>query len=205
MTSCAQGKVRYIGVSNWNASQIAEAACVIQARGWEPMVSLQPQYSVLTRDIEVEIVPACQKFGLGIIPWSPLGAGMLTGKYKREVQPPPDSRFGAAGPFQEIWRRRALRERNYEIVDVVVEEAGRLGVTPIALSLGWNLARPGVVAPIIGPKTVQQLTENLAALDVDVPKETIDRIDGASQPRVGYPQNFYTNPLPRGTTPVARS
>jgi aryl-alcohol dehydrogenase-like predicted oxidoreductase len=199
-----QGKVRYIGVSNWNASQITEAACVIQARGWEPMVSLQPQYSVLARDIEVEIVPVCQKFGLGIIPWSPLGAGMLTGKYKREEEPAPGTRFGSEGPFTEIWRRRALRDRNYEIVDVVVEEANRLGVTPIALSLAWNLARPGVVAPIIGPKSVQQLTENLAALDVDLPKETIDRIDASSQPRVGYPQNFYTNPIPVRQT-AARS
>jgi aryl-alcohol dehydrogenase-like predicted oxidoreductase len=191
------GKVRYIGVSNWSASQIAEAARIIEARGWEPLVSLQPQYSIIGRDIEIEIVPVCQKFGLGIIPWSPLGGGMLTGKYRQGEKPGEGTRFGAAGPFQEIWVRRVLRDRNYEIVEVVVSEAARLGVTPIALSLAWNLARPGVVAPIIGPKSVQQLADNLTALDVEVPAETMDRIDQVSAPRLPYPQNFYRMPPPR--------
>ncbi|MCH7810938.1 MAG: aldo/keto reductase [Chloroflexi bacterium] len=186
-----QGKVRYIGVSNWYASQIAEAARIIEARGWEPLVSLQPQYSIISRDIEVEIVPVCEKFGLGLIPWSPLAAGMLTGKYKRGEEPEGGSRFAAPGPFQQIWRRVVLRDRNFDIVDVVTEEADRLGVTPLALSLAWNLARPGVVAPIIGPKSVGQLKDNLAALEVDVPGEVVERIDQASRPRIGYPQNFY--------------
>ncbi|HEY8765938.1 MAG TPA: aldo/keto reductase [Dehalococcoidia bacterium] len=199
-----QGKVRYIGVSNWSASQIAEAVRVIDARVWEPLVSLQPQYSIIGRDIEVEIVPVCLKFGLGIISWSPLGGGMLTGKYKRGEEPQDSTRFGAAGPFQEIWRRRVLRDRNFEIVDVVLQEADRLGVTPIALSLAWNLGRPGVVAPIIGPKTVQQLEENLAALEVDLPDETVERIDQASAPRIPYPQSFYQQPMPR-TQPAART
>ncbi len=192
-----QGKVRYIGVSNWSASQITEAAAIIDSRGWEPLISLQPQYSILARDIEVEIVPDCLKFGLGIIPWSPLGGGMLTGKYARGEDPPADTRFGAPGPFQEIWKRRALRDRNFEIVEIVLEEAGSLGVTPVALSLAWNLARTGVVAPIIGPKSLSQLEENLAALDVDLPKDTVDRIDQASEPRVGYPQSFYRQMPPR--------
>ena len=191
------GKVRYIGVSNWNASQIAEAARVTDARGWEPLVSLQPQYSILGRDIEVEIVGVCQKFGLGIIPWSPLGGGMLTGKYKRGEEPAADSRFGVHG--QEIWRRAVLRDRNFEIVDVVMAEADKLGVTPLALSLAWNLARPGVVAPIIGPKSVQQLQDNLAALDVELPAETVERIDFESRPRLPYPQSFYLQPRARHT------
>lgn len=186
-----QGKVRYVGVSNWNASQIAESARIIETRGWEPLVSLQPQYSIISRDIEVEIVPVCDKFGLGIIPWSPLAGGMLTGKYRRGEDPEGGSRFASSGPFQQIWRRVVLRDRNFDIVDVVTEEAKGLGVTPLALSLAWNLARPGVVAPIIGPKSVGQLKDNLAALDVDVPGEVVERIDQASRPRIGYPQNFY--------------
>ncbi len=185
-----QGKARYIGVSNWSASQIAEAARVTESRGWEPLISLQPQYSILARDIEVEIVPVCQKFGLGIISWSPLGGGMLTGKYGRGEEPPRDTRFGAPGPFQEIWRRRALRDRNYDIVDIVVDEAAKLGTTPVALSLAWNLRRPGVVAPIIGPKSVAQLEENLASLHVELPEQTVQRINEASEPRVPYPHDF---------------
>jgi aryl-alcohol dehydrogenase-like predicted oxidoreductase len=185
-----QGKVRYIGVSNWTASQIVEACSIIAAKGWEPLVSLQPQYSILTRDIEVEILPACRKFGLGVIPWSPLAGGMLTGKYKAGEEPQKDTRFAAPGPFQRIWRTRALNERNHAIVSVVLEEAGKLNVSPIALALAWNLARPGIVAPIIGPKSEQQLKENLAALDVVLPNDTVERIDAASEPHLPYPQDF---------------
>ena len=185
-----QGKARYIGVSNWTASQIVEACSIITARGWEPLVSLQPQYSILTRDIEVEILPVCQRFGLGVIPWSPLAGGMLTGKYKAGEEPREGTRFAAPGPFQSVWRTRALTERNHAIVSLVLEEAGKLDVTPIAFALAWNLARPGVVAPIIGPKNEQQLKDNLAALDVALPKEAVERIDAASEPRLPYPHDF---------------
>jgi aryl-alcohol dehydrogenase-like predicted oxidoreductase len=185
-----QGKVRYIGVSNWTASQIVEACLTIQANGWEPLVSLQPQYSILARDIEVEILPACRKFGLGVIPWSPLAGGMLTGKYKPGEEPQAGSRFAAPGPFQRVWRTRSLSERNHEIVSVVVEEARQLNASPIAVALAWNLARPGVVAPIIGPKSAAQLSDNLAALEVDLPPESVERIDAASEPYLPYPHDF---------------
>ena len=185
-----EGKVRYIGVSNWPASQIAEAAVITQMKGWEPLISLQPQYSILARDIEVEIVPVCQRFGLGVIPWSPLAGGMLTGKYKKGEEPTEGTRFAAPGPFQQVWRARALSERNHAIMGTVLEEAGKLDVSPIALALSWNLSRPGVVAPIIGPKSVKQLEDNLAALDVTLPAETVERIDAASEPRLPYPHDF---------------
>ena len=186
-----QGKVRYIGVSNWTASQITDAARIIEARGWEPIISLQPQYSIIARDIEVEIEPVCAKFGIGMIPWSPLGGGMLTGKYKREEEPSEDTRFGAPDPqTQALWRGLALRERNYKIVDIVVEEAEKIGVTPVELSLAWALGRPSVVSPIIGPKSVKQLKENLKALDAVVPVDTVERINAASEPRYPYPHNF---------------
>jgi len=186
-----QGKVRYIGVSNWTASQITDAARIVEARGWEPIVSLQPQYSIIARDIEVEIEPVCAKFGIGMIPWSPLGGGMLTGKYKRDEEPSEDTRFGAPDPrTQAMWRGLALRERNYAIVDVVVEEAQKIGLTPLKLSLAWALGRPSVVSPIIGPKSVQQLEENLRAIDADVPAETVARINASSEPRLPYPHNF---------------
>jgi aryl-alcohol dehydrogenase-like predicted oxidoreductase len=185
-----EGKVRYIGVSNWPASQIAEAAVITQVKGWEPPISLQPQYSILARDIEVEIVPVCQRFGLGIIPWSPLGGGMLTGKYKKNEEPVEGTRFAAPGPFQQVWRARALSERNHAIMEVVLDEAGKLDISPIALALSWNLSRPGVVSPIIGPKSVKQLEDNLVVLDVTLPAETVERIDAASEPRFPYPHDF---------------
>jgi aryl-alcohol dehydrogenase-like predicted oxidoreductase len=185
-----QGKIRCIGLSNWTASAITEAAMLASMHGWEPPISLQPQYSIMMRDIELEIVPVCLKFGIGIIPWSPLGSGMLTGKYRPGEEPPADSRLGTPGPMTALWRERILRERNYRIVETVLDEANRLGITPIALSLAWNLGRAGVVAPIIGPKSVQQLNENLAALDVVLPPETVQRIDEASEPAIGYPHDF---------------
>lgn len=185
------GKVRYIGVSNWAASHIMDAVRVIEANGWEPLVSLQPQYSIIARDIEVEIVPVCEKFGIGMIPWSPLAGGMLTGKYKRDEEPSEDTRFGAPDPrTQAMWRSLVLRERNFQIVDVVLDEAKKAGVTPIELSLAWVLSRPQVVSPIIGPKSVKQLEDNLKALDVDLSPETIETIDNASRPRLPYPHNF---------------
>ena len=184
------GKVRYIGVSNWSAAQIAEAWLIIAAKGWEPLVSLQPQYSILMRDIEIEILPVCRKFGLGVIPWSPLGGGMLTGKYKPGAEPQEGTRFAAPGPFQRVWRTRALNERNHAIVALVLEEARKLDLSPIVLALAWNLSRPGVVAPIIGPKTVQQLKDNLASLDVSLPADVIERIDAASEPYLPYPFDF---------------
>jgi aryl-alcohol dehydrogenase-like predicted oxidoreductase len=115
---------------------------------------------------------------------------MLTGKYKAGEEPKEGTRFAAPGPFQQVWRTRALNERNHAIVGVVLEEAGKLDVSPIALALAWNLARPGIVAPIIGPKNEQQLKDNLAALDVTLPQDAIERIDAVSEPHLPYPHDF---------------
>lgn len=185
-----QGKIRHIGVSNWTASQLTEACLITAARGWEPVISLQPHYSILMRDIEVEILPVCRSFGVGVLPWSPLGGGMLSGKYRAGMEPSPGTRFAASVPFQQVWRARALNERNYKIVAVVEEEAQKLGLPTLLVALAWNLARPGVVAPIIGPKSEQQLTENLAALAVTLPDDSISRIDAASEPHLAYPHDF---------------
>jgi len=115
---------------------------------------------------------------------------MLTGKYKKGEEPTEGTRFAAPGPFQQIWRARALSERNHVIMEVALEEAAKLDISPIALALAWNLSRPGVVSPIIGPKSVKQLEDNLAALDVTLPAETVERIDAASEPRYPYPHDF---------------
>jgi aryl-alcohol dehydrogenase-like predicted oxidoreductase len=115
---------------------------------------------------------------------------LLTGKYTAGEEPQQGTRFAAPGPFQSIWRSRSLSERNHAIVGVVLEEARQLNASPIAVALAWNLARPGVVSPIIGPKTEQQLKDNLAALEVELPAEAIERIDAASEPYLPYPHDF---------------
>ncbi len=115
---------------------------------------------------------------------------MLTGKYKTGEEPQEGTRFAAPGPFQSVWRTRALNERNHVIVSVVLDAARQLNASPIAVSLAWILARPGIVAPIIGPKTEEQLRDNLAALEVELPAEVVERIDAASEPHLPYPQDF---------------
>jgi aryl-alcohol dehydrogenase-like predicted oxidoreductase len=125
-----------------------------------------------------------------VIPWSPLGGGMLTGKYKFGEEPQEGTRFAAPGPFQAVWRTRSLNERNHAIVSVVLDESRQLNASPIAVALAWNLARPGITSPIIGPKTVAQLSDNLAALEVELPAEAIERIDAASEPHLPYPHDF---------------
>jgi aryl-alcohol dehydrogenase-like predicted oxidoreductase len=185
-----QGKIRYIGVSNWTAAQIVEACLIARAEGWELPVSMQPQYNILTRDIELEILPTCRKFGLGVIPWGPLGGGMLTGKYKRGEEPAAGTRFATTGPFRNVYRTRSLSERNHAIVGVVEAEARQLNTSTLAVALAWILARPGLVAPIIGPKNAAQLKDNLAALDVELPPEAVARIDAASEPHLHYPHDF---------------
>ncbi len=180
-----QGRIRHYGVCNWNASQITDAARLCEAHGWEPIVTLQAQYNILQRDIEVEIVAACQKFGIGVLPWSPLAGSLLTGKYRAGKEPPPGGRLAI---FPSMLNR--LTPETYAVIDIVCEEALRLGTTPVALSLAWLMQKPGVVAPLIGPETQQQLFENLEALDLTLPPETVQRIDAATAPAVGYPNNF---------------
>lgn len=185
-----QGKVRYLGVSNWTAAQIVEACLIAKAEGWEPPVSMQPQYNILTRDIELEILPTCRRFGLGVIPWGPLGGGMLTGKYKPGEEPAAGTRFATTGPFRAVYRTRSLSERNHQIVGVVEAEARQLNTSTLAVALAWILTRPGLVGPIIGPKNVAQLNDNLAALDIDLSAEAVARIDAASEPHLHYPHDF---------------
>ena len=172
-----QGKVRYIGVSNWFASQIAEAARIIEARRWEPLVSLQPQYSIISRDIEVEIVPVCEKFGLGLIPWSPLAAGMLTGKYKRGEEPESGSRFAAPGPFQQIWRSVVLRDRNFDIVERLQKFAAERDKSLLDIAIGWLASQDVVSSVIAGATKPEQVEQNAAAADLHLSPEELAEID----------------------------
>jgi aryl-alcohol dehydrogenase-like predicted oxidoreductase len=180
-----QGKIRHFGLSNWNASQVTDAVRLCEVHGWEPPISLQVQHNILQRDIEVEIVPVCQKFGIAVLPWSPLAGSLLTGKYRAGQEAPQGGRLEI---FPNLLAR--VTEKTYDVIELVVEEAAKLRTTPVALSLAWLMQKPGVVAPLIGPETLDQLAENLAALDLTLPPETISRIDEATTPVVGYPNNF---------------
>src|SRR4051812_18269676 len=160
------GKVRALGASNYPAWLLAWAVALQDRHGWSPFVSLQPQYSLVERSIEVELLPFCRAAGLGVIPWGPLGAGFLTGKYERDAEPPASSRMAeAADDIEEARHRRAV-ERNFRVVDEAREIAVTHGATIPQVALAWLLGVEGVTAPIVGARTVDQLEDLLGAVDV---------------------------------------
>lgn len=181
------GKVRYIGCSNWLASEIVEGQWAASRNRGTPMVSLQPQYSLIVRDIEIDILPTAARHGLGVIVWSPLGGGLLTGKHTKEKSPA-DSRFGkvAEGDVWEMMRRALFTERNFEIVDAVGRVATRLDTSHAAIAVAWTLHQPGVTSAIIGPRSVEQLEDNLAAGELRLDDDALKDLDRASRGQLTY-------------------
>jgi aryl-alcohol dehydrogenase-like predicted oxidoreductase len=181
----SSGRVRYAGMSNLCGWQTARAATWQQAwPGRSRLVSTQMEYSLLERGVEREVLPACEAFGIGLLPWSPLGRGVLTGKYRSGL--PADSR--AASPHFERFVAPYLDARCAGIVEAVVTAAGGLGVSPLEVALAWVRDRPGVVAPILGARTVGQLLGALQAEDVVLPPEIRSALDDVSSPTWGYPE-----------------
>lgn len=179
----ASGKVRYVGVSNFDGWRTARAATLQSRSGRARLVANQVRYSLLDRGIEREVIPACQALGLGVLPYSPLGGGALTGKYRTGV--PADSR--AAAGIRHLADLRA--PTTVGVVEAVATAADGLATSPIAVALAWVRDRPGVTAPILGPRTVGQLTAALACETLDLPQEIRAALDDVSAPAVGYPED----------------
>ncbi len=159
------GKVRYLGVSNFSGWQLQKAIDLSRHHGWEPFVCLQPLYNLLDRQVELELLPVCQNEGLGVIPWSPLRGGWLTGKYRRGMTAPPAGtriEKAEAEGWSEAWDQYAT-ERTWNILDLLFAVAEEVGKTPAQVALNWLLQRPGVTAPIIGARTMEHLESNLGA------------------------------------------
>ena len=187
------GKVRYIGVSNFTAWQIIKSVCVSEANGFERFVCLQPQYSLVERNVEYEILPACEEEGLGVIPWSPLGGGFLSGKYRRDEEPPQGSRISeAVESMEEYWDRRAT-ERNWATIDVVGRISEETGKSYAQISLNWLLRQEGVTAPIIGARTIEQLEDNLGASGWELDEQQVDELSEAGALEDVYPYRFIRN------------
>jgi aryl-alcohol dehydrogenase-like predicted oxidoreductase len=181
----ASGKVRYAGVSNYSGWRTAHAAAWQQAvPGRAPLISNQVRYSLLDRGVEREVVPACAELGLGILPFSPLGGGVLTGKYRNGV--PSDSRGAAQGRNLASF----TDSRHVGIVEAVATAAEGLATSAISVALSWLRDRPGVVAPILGVRTLGQLTAALQSVDVELPDEITRALDDVSAPQRGYPEDF---------------
>jgi aryl-alcohol dehydrogenase-like predicted oxidoreductase len=191
------GKVRYIGCSNFTGSQIVEAQWAASRLNGVPFISLQPRYSLISRDIETDVLPACGRHGLGTLVYSPLGGGILTGKYKAGEEPGADTRFGR----NPNWSWGAITDRNFAIAEAVREVAGELGATPTGVALAWVLARNHVTCAIIGPRTKDQLDENLSAFDLALPPEVIKRLSDVARPSSDTPR--IALPRPRAPGPSA--
>ena len=186
------GKVRYIGVSNFKAHQIQRAIDMSRENGWERFASLQPLYNLLDRALEWEIVELCLNEGLGIIPWSPLRGGWLTGKYRREMkQPPAGTRIAKseAEGWSESWSNYA-NERTWNVVETLLSVAKELGKSAAQVALNWVKDRPGVTAPIIGASSLEQLKDNLGCIGWTIPPELMKRLDEASAMPGPYPFDF---------------
>ena len=177
-----QGKVRYVGCSNWPARHLVKALCWAGARDWERFVSLQAYYSLAARDLEQELLPVCREEGLGVLPWSPLSGGFLTGKYRRGQDSPAGARRSGFDfpPIDE--------ERGFDAVEALDAMAKEKGATIPQLALGWLLAQPGVSSVIIGANKMTQLEDNLKAADIELTAAEVERLSSTTAPPKLYPQ-----------------
>jgi aryl-alcohol dehydrogenase-like predicted oxidoreductase len=187
----ATGKARHVGVSNLPGWQIAKLAALLEHQGGPRLVTHQPQYNLLAREVEWEVLPAARDAGIDAIVWGPLASGWLTGKYQRDTPPPEGSRLGD-DPDRglEAWARRAT-ERTWTILDRLSAVAGELGVSPAVAALAWVADRPGVGAGIVGARTAAQLQATLPAASLHLPDEATAALDTVSaQTPPDYPYAY---------------
>ncbi len=185
----SSGKIAYYGFSNFLGWQLTKAVHVARAQGWSAPVTLQPQYNLLVREIESEIVPASLDAGIGLLPWSPLGGGWLSGKYKRDQAPSGATRLGE-NPERgmEAWQARNEDQRTWAVVDAVQETADGHGVSAAQVALAWLAGRPAVTSVILGARNTAQLADNLAAAELRLSDADVQRLSDVSEPCVGvYP------------------
>jgi aryl-alcohol dehydrogenase-like predicted oxidoreductase len=180
------GKVLYLGCSNYAAYRMVDSLWLAKREHLARYATLQAQYSLIHRELEREHVPACREHGLGILPWSPLAAGFLSGKYKKDAPPPPGTRL-------EKWKDRWGRydsPRNWQILDAVQTVAREVNATMSQVALAWLLARPLVSSVIFGARNLDQLADNLAAAELQLPAPLREQLDQASAFDPGYPYSF---------------
>jgi aryl-alcohol dehydrogenase-like predicted oxidoreductase len=200
-----QGKVLYLGSSSYPADWIVEAQWAAERRGRERFVCEQPQYSMVARGVEDAVLPACQRHGMGVIPWSPLAGGWLTGRYRRGEEPPAGSRVAT----QAAMRGRSVADdpsaaARFDAVEALATIAGEAGLSLTHMALAFVDAHPAVTAAIIGPRTPEQLEDVLGAADVTLSADVLDAIDAVCRPGVDMPGigHMRGNPVPR--TPALR-
>ena len=184
------GKVRALGASNHPAWLLAWAVALQDRNGWSPFVSLQPQYSLVERTAELELLPFCRAAGLGVLPWGPLGAGFLSGRYSRDDMP--EGRVTAApDDLEEASHRRAV-ERNFRVVDAAREVAEAHGATVPQVAIAWMLGVEGITAPIVGPRTAEHLEDLLGAVDLELSDDERAALEAPAPPPEMSPMRMLT-------------
>ncbi|MDB5613002.1 MAG: aldo/keto reductase [Devosia sp.] len=187
--SIRNGKIGYYGLSNFLGWQLTKAVWLAKASGYQPPVTLQPQYNLLVRDIEHEIVPAALDAEIGLLPWSPLGGGWLSGKYKRDQMPTGATRLGE-NPTRgmEAFEKRNSKSVTWDVIEAVQDIAEARGATMAQVSLAWVAAQPAVTSVILGARTTEQLGDNLGAAELELSAEEIARLSDVSKPEMSdYP------------------
>jgi aryl-alcohol dehydrogenase-like predicted oxidoreductase len=200
------GKVRALGASNFPAWLLAWAVALQDRNGWAPFVALQAQYSLVERSIEIEVLPFCRAAGVGVLPWGPLGAGFLTGRYRRDGELPAGSRMATADDdYEEAPERRAI-ERNFRVIDAAEEIAAAHGATVAQIAIAWLLGVEGVAAPIIGPRTYEHLEDLLGAAELELSAAERARLEAPAGPPDLYPYRMLAEQvgLERVTGPLRR-
>lgn len=185
------GKVHYIGLSDTPAWQASRMQAIAELRGWSQFCALQISYSLIERTVERELIPMAREMGLGVCPWSPLGGGVLTGKYRREDLAAADG-TGSRKAINVLTGR--LNEGALAIAGVVAEVAAEIGCTPAQVALAWTLRDPVVASPVLGARTLAQLEDNLGALDVVLEDDQLARLDAASAVPLGFPHEMLAAP-----------
>jgi aryl-alcohol dehydrogenase-like predicted oxidoreductase len=186
------GKVRYIGASNYTGWQLQKAIDISQHMGWEPFVCLQALYNLLDRDSEWELLPVCENEGLGFICWSPLRGGWLSGKYRRDMDGPPEGtrvKTAEKEGWSESWSVYNT-EHTWNVIDELRAIAGEVDRSPAQVALRWLLQRPGVTGPIIGARTMAHLEDNLGSVGWSLTDEQMARLNEVSAARLPYPYAY---------------
>ncbi|HSE84204.1 MAG TPA: aldo/keto reductase [Thermodesulfobacteriota bacterium] len=186
------GKVLYIAISDAPAWIISQANTIAELKGWTPFVALQVEYSLIERTPERDLVPMARAFDIAILPWSPLGSGVLTGKYSGKQRGDSEGRRLDAlkNMLSEEWTASILSERNLSIAEEVTKIADEIGRTPSQVALNWLRQKPGVVIPIIGARKVSHIKDNLGCLDFRLSDEHMKRLDEVSRIDLGFPHDF---------------
>ncbi|WOB50511.1 aldo/keto reductase [Xanthomonas hydrangeae] len=189
------GKVLYLGICNTPAWRVAQLQTLADLRGWSPLVALQIEYSLVERSVEHELLPMARALGLGVLPWSPLGGGILTGKYNRAALSDDNAAEVSTSRKGVIASTGHLNARSLDIADVVGTIADELGASRSQVALAWTLRHPAVVSPVMGARTLQQAEDNFGALEIVLSDEQLARLNQISALPPIFPQRFIGRPM----------